>query len=164
MKVSFPAKATMQRAKTLKNEKIQKSYNTLVTTYFSSMAVKSNVSMFSSMQMSSGISSVEHHNPHINFFVLCHLTQELIVDEIHFFNFLYVSSKPLTRPAKSYYWYTWCKFLWIFPSVPGMGNTWWTNTKTQQLIKYFKISYSIALLVFRKCSSVTYRNDIIQDT
>ena len=40
-KVSFLAKATMERAKTHKNEKMQKSYNTLVTTYFSSMAVKS---------------------------------------------------------------------------------------------------------------------------
>ena len=104
MKVPFPAKATMQRAKTLKNEKIQKSYNTIIPpTSVQWLSNLQNVSMFSSMQMSSGISSVEHHNPHINFFVLCHLTQELIVNEIHFFNFLYVSSKPLTRLAKSYY-------------------------------------------------------------
>ena len=46
------------------------------------------------LHTSSGISSVTRHNPYINFFVFHVLTQELFLDKIHFFKFLYMSGKP----------------------------------------------------------------------
>ena len=46
----------------------------------------------------------------------------------------------------------------------GRGNTWWTNAKSQQLIKHTKISYSIALLEFLKFSCAAYRNGLQRGT
>ena len=48
----------------------------------------------------SGISSVAHHNPHINVFVIYFLMQELFVNKIHFFKFLSTSDKPWLEQLK----------------------------------------------------------------
>ena len=44
--------------------------------------------------MSSGISSVAHHNLHMNTIFVYLFMQELFVDKIHFFKFLFMSDKP----------------------------------------------------------------------
>ena len=42
----------------------------------------------------SGISSLAHHNPHINAIFVYLFMQELFVDKIHFFKFFCMSDKP----------------------------------------------------------------------
>ena len=49
---------------------------------------------FLTLHASSGISSVGHHNSHMNVFVVYLLIQELFVDKIYFFEFLSSSEKP----------------------------------------------------------------------
>ena len=44
--------------------------------------------------MSSGISSVAHHNLHINAIFVYHFRQELFVDKAHFFKCICMSDKP----------------------------------------------------------------------
>ena len=50
--------------------------------------------------MFSGISSVAHHNPHINAIFVYLFMQELFVDKIHFFKFLSMSDKPRLHQLK----------------------------------------------------------------
>ena len=50
--------------------------------------------------ISSGISSVAHHNPHINTIFVYLFMQELFVDKIHFFKFLSMSDKPRLHQLK----------------------------------------------------------------
>ena len=115
----------------------------------------------------SGISSVAHHNPYINVFVVYLLTQELFVDKIHFFKFLYMSGKPWlgqlkvitadTRGTSFSKSFRWCK---EGEYQQERGNTRWTNAKPQQLINHTKIPYSVALLLFCKFSCVTSWNGL----
>ena len=48
----------------------------------------------SSLYASSEISSVAHHSPHMNVFVVYLIMQDLFVGKIHFFQFLSMSDKP----------------------------------------------------------------------
>ena len=125
-----------------------------------------------------GISSVAHHNPYINVFVVCLLMQERFIDKIHFFKFFFMIDKPWLDQLKiitgnicnlcgtSFSWKD------SVPSVQGREKTnkegeypvLRTNTKPQQLTKHTKISYSIASLAFRKVSCGTYRNGLNQGT
>ena len=122
----------------------------------------------------SEISSLAHHNPHINAIFVYLLVQELFVDKIYFFMFLSMSDKPRLHQLKMIT--STCKTVqaslavWFFPSVQGNTikegkySVLRTNTKPHQLIKYAKISYSIASLVFHKFSYGTYRNGLNQGT
>ena len=123
--------------------------------------------------MSSGISSVAHHNPYINAIFVYLFMQELFVDKIHFLKFLYMNDKPRLHRlniATSSRSSTVQASLttWIFSFV--QGNTIKegkypmvrTNTKPHQLIMHVKILYSIVSLVFRKFSYRTYRNGLNQ--
>ena len=126
--------------------------------------------------MSSGISSVAHHNLHINAIFVYLFMQELFVDKTHFFKFLCMSDKPLlhqlniinssrsstVQPSLTG---------WIFSFVQGNtikegeileNKTSQNLTKPHQLIKHAIISYSIASLVFSKFSYWTYRNGLNQ--
>ena len=122
--------------------------------------------------MSSGISSVAHHNPHINAIFVYLFMQEHFVDKIHFFKFLSMSDKPrlhqLNIITSSHSWY---KLLWLpeyfhsyreILSRKGKYPMMRTNTKPHHLIKHAKISYFIASLIFRKFSYRTYRNGLNQ--
>ena len=113
---------------------------------------------------SSGISSVTHHNPHMNVFVVYLLVQELFADKIHFFKLLSTSNKPWLDQLKII---TILLFMKRFSSIgtrKGKYPTPRTNRKPQQLIKHTKISYSIAWLIFRKFSCVTHRNGLNRGT
>ena len=122
----------------------------------------------------SEISSLAHHNPHINAIFVYLLVQELFVDKIYFFMFLSVSDKPRLHQLKIII--STCKTVqaslavWFFPSVQGNTikegkySVLRTNTKPHQLIKYAKISYSIVSLVFQEFSSGTYGNSLNRGT
>ena len=116
--------------------------------------------------MSSGISSVAHHNPHINAIFVYLFMQELFVDKIHFFKFLSMSDKPRLHQLKiitsTRSTVQASLTVWIFPAVRGRGkcSVLRTNKKPYQLIKHAKISYSIVSLVFDKFSCGTYRNGL----
>ena len=109
-----------------------------------------------------------HHNLHMNVFVFYLLIKKLFVDNIHFFKFLSMTDKTITRPAKNYYYYSYSRGTSFSESFhrykEGKYPVLRTNTKPQQLIKHTKISYSIASLVFRKFSCVIYRNDVNRGT
>ena len=126
--------------------------------------------------MSCGISSVAHHNLHINAISIYLFMQELFVDKIHFFKFLCMSDKPrlhqlnIINSSRSS---TVQPFLtgWIFSFVQGNAvkegeklenKTSQNLTKPHQLIKDAIISYFIASLVFSKFSYWTYRNGLNQ--
>ena len=115
--------------------------------------------------MCSGISSVAHHNPHINDIFVYLFMQELFVDKMHFFKFLCMSDKPrlhqlniITSSCSRY------KLLWLPEYFHSYGEIAYVENKLQphHLIKHAKISYSIASLVFRKFSYRTYRNGLNQ--
>ena len=121
--------------------------------------------------MSSGISSVAHHNPHINAIFVYLFMQELFVDKIHFFKFLSMSYKPrlhqlktITSSRSTQYKIPWLPECFHqhgeIPSRKGKYPMLRTNTKPRQPIKHAKISYSIVSLVFRKFSYRTYRNSL----
>ena len=122
--------------------------------------------------MSSGISSVAHHNPHINAIFVYLFMQELFVDKIHFFKFLCMSDKPrlhqlnIITSSRSRYKLPWLpEYFHSYGEIPlrnGKYPILKTNTKPHHLIKHAKISYSIASLVFRKFSYRTYRNGLNQ--
>ena len=123
--------------------------------------------------ITSGISSVSHHNPHINAIFVYLFMQELFVDKIHFFKFLCMSDKPrlhqlnIATSSRSSPVQT-SLTTWIFSFV--QGNTIKegkypmvrTNTKPHQFIMHIKILYSIVSLVFGKFSYRTYRNGLNQ--
>ena len=44
--------------------------------------------------------------------------QEFFVENIHFYDW-----QTMNRPAKNYYYFSWCKLLGNFPSVQKRGNT-----------------------------------------
>ena len=118
------------------------------------------------LHASSRISSVTHHNPHINAFVVNLLMQELFVDKIHFFKFLSMSDKSWLDQLNSI---TAIHAVVVQASLnlsicTRANAVLITNTKPQQLIKRTKISYSIASLVFRKFLCVTYRNGVNRGT
>ena len=103
--------------------------------------------------MSSGLSSVAHHNPHINTILVFLFMQELFIDKIHYFKFLCMSDKPrlhqlniITSSSpwlpEVFHWYG------EIPSRKGKWPMLRTNTKPHQVIKHAKISYSIVSLVF----------------
>ena len=122
--------------------------------------------------MSSGISSVAHHNPDINAIFVYLFMQRLFVDKLHFFKFLSMSEKPRLHQLKvitSSHSRTVQASLtaWVVSSVRGNfikeGKTpLRTNTKPHQLIKHVKISYSIVSLAFHRFSYRTYRNGLNQ--
>ena len=122
--------------------------------------------------MSSGISSVAHHNPHINAIFVYLFMQELFVDKIHFFKFLCMSDKPrlhqlnIITSSRSRYKLPWLpEYFHSYGEIPSRKGKYpmlRTNTKPHQLIKHAKISYSIVSLVFRKFSYRTYRNGLNQ--
>ena len=118
--------------------------------------------------MSSGISSVAHHNPHINVIFVYLFMQELLVDKIHFFKFLCMSDKPrlhqlsIIISSRSSTLPEYFHSYGEIPSRKGKYPMLRTNTKPHQLIKHAKISYSIVSLVFRKFSYRTYRNGLNQ--
>ena len=105
------------------------------------------------MHVSSEISSVAQHSPHIKVFVVYCLILELFVDKFNFFKFLSMSDKP-PGPTKNYYWY-----LYI---VQASLNC-FICTRMEKYLSA-KISYSIASLVFCKFPCVTYQNGINRDT
>ena len=116
--------------------------------------------------MSPGISSVAHHNFHINAILVYHFMQELFIDKIHFFQFLCMSDKPrlhqlniITLPRSSTVQAS--LTAWI-PSRKMKYSMLRTNTKPRQLIKHAKISYSIVSLVFLKFLYRTHRNGLNQ--
>ena len=94
-----PKRKQNKKVKTSLLAWLQQSCNTLVT-YFSSI-----LSNFHNawLRLSTTMSSVAHHNPHINaiFVYLC--MQELFVDKIHFFKFLCRSDKPWLPQLAKYY-------------------------------------------------------------
>ena len=122
--------------------------------------------------MSSGISSVAHHNSHINVIFVYLFMQELFVDKIHFFKFLCMSDKPrlhqlnIITSSRSRYKLPWLpEYFHSYGEIPSRKGKYpmlRTNTKPHQLIKHAKISYSIVSLVFRKFSYRTYRNGLNQ--
>ena len=122
--------------------------------------------------MSSGISSVAHHNPHINAIFVYLFMQELFVDKTDFFKFLCMSDKPrlhqlnIITSSRSRYKLPWLpEYFHSYGEIPlrnGKYPILKTNTKPHHLIKHAKISYSIASLVFRKFSYRTYRNSLKQ--
>ena len=94
--------------------------------------------------------------------------------KIHFFKFLSLSEKPrllqlkiITSTRSTVQASLTAQ---VCPSVrrntikEGENTLLRTNTKPHQLIKYAKISYSIASLVFHKFSYGTYRNGLNQGT
>ena len=123
---------------------------------------------------SSAISSAAHHNPHISVFVVCLLIQELIVSKIYFLKFLSISDKPRldqlkiitasrsTNFSESFHPYRYKEF--EMPTRKWKCPVLRTYTKSHQLIKHTKISYSIASLVFPKRSCVTYQNALNRGT
>ena len=118
------------------------------------------------LHASSRISSVTHHNPHVNAFVVNLLMQELFVDKIHFFKFLSMSDKSWLDQLNSI---TAIHAVVVQASLnlsicTRANAVLITNAKPQQLIKRTKISYSIASLVFRKFLCVTYRNGVNRGT
>ena len=123
--------------------------------------------------MSSGISSVAHHNPDIDAIFVYLFMQELFVDKIHFFKFLYMSDKPwlhqlniitFSRSSTVQASLT----AWIFSfvrrntikkgEIPYVQNKY----KTSPTFKHAKFPYSIASLVFHKFSYRTYQNGLNQ--
>ena len=122
--------------------------------------------------MSSGISSVAQHNPHINAIFVYLFMQELFVDKIHFFKFLCMSDKPrlhqlnIITSSRSRYKLPWLpEYFHSYGEIPSRKGKYpmlRTNTKPHQLIKHAKISYSIVSLVFHKFSYRTYRNGLNQ--
>ena len=122
--------------------------------------------------MSSGISSVAHHNPHINAIFVYLFMQELFVDKTDFFKFLCMSDKPrlhqlnIITSSRSRYKLPWLpEYFHSYGEIPlrnGKYPILKTNTKPHHLIKHAKISYSIASLVFWKFSYRTYRNSLKQ--
>ena len=120
--------------------------------------------------MSSGISSVAHHNPHINTIFVYVFMQELFVDKIHFFKFLCMSDKPrlhqlnIITSSRSRYKLPWLpEYFHSYGEIPSRKGKYpmlRTNTKPHQLIKRAKISYSIVSLVFRRLLYRTYRNSL----
>ena len=123
--------------------------------------------------MSSGISSVAHHNPHINAILVYLFMQELFVGKIHF-KFLRMSEKPrlhqlnMITSSRSRYKLPWLpEYFHSYGEIPSRKGKYpmlRTNTKPHQLIKHPKISYSIVSVVFRKFSYRTYRNGLNQVT
>ena len=124
--------------------------------------------------MSSGISSVAPHNPHINVIFVYLFMQELFVDKIHVFKFLCMSDKPWLHQANVYtsspsatrYKLPWLsKYFHSYGEITSRKGKYpilKTNTKPHHLIKHAKISYAIASVVFRKFSYRTYRNGLNQ--
>ena len=122
--------------------------------------------------MSSGISSVAHHNLHMNTIFVYLFMQELFVDKIHFFKFLCMSDKPrlhqlnIITSSRSRYKLPWLpEYFHSYGEIPlrnGKYPILKTNTKPHHLIKHAKISYCIALLVFHKFSYRTHRNGLYQ--
>ena len=96
--------------------------------------------------------------------------QELLVDKIHFFKFLFMSEKPRSHQLKvitsTRSTVQASLTVWIFPSVRGIPSRkgkypmLGTNTKPHQLIKHTKIHYSIVTRLFRKFSCGTHRNGL----
>ena len=124
--------------------------------------------------VSSELSSVAHHNPHIYVFVVYLLMQGLFIDKIHFFKFLFVSDKPWIDQLKVI---TATRAVVVQTSLnfsigtrkgeyqQKNGNTLVrTNTKPEQLIKHTKISYYIASLIFCKFLCDAYRNGLNRGT
>ena len=122
--------------------------------------------------MSFGISSVAHHNLHMNTIFVYLFMQELFVDKIHFFKFLCMSDKPrlhqlnIITSSRSRYKLPWLpEYFHSYGEIPSRKGKYpilKTNTKPRHLIKLAKISYSIASLVFCKFSYQTYRNGLNQ--
>ena len=81
-----PKRKQNKEVKTSLLAKLQQSCNTLVTSFSSILSNFHNAS--------SGISSVAHHNPHINAVFVYLFMQEFFLDKIHFFKFLCMSEKP----------------------------------------------------------------------
>ena len=113
--------------------------------------------------MSSGLSSVAHHNPHINTILVFLFMQELFIDKIHYFKFLCMSDKPrlhqLNIIISSSPWLP--EVFHFYGEIPSRKGKWpmlRTNAKPHQVIKHAKISYSIVSLVFCKLSYWAYRN------
>ena len=110
--------------------------------------------------MSSGISSVSHHNPHINVFVVYLLIQELFVEKINYFKFLFTDDKLWLQQLKTT---KVLLFVERFTSIDTRKEKYLVlrrNAKPQQLIKHSVISYSIVILLYLKFSLVTYENDL----
>ena len=98
--------------------------------------------------------------------------QELFFDKLHFFKFLCMSDKPRLHqlniiissrirnklPWPPEYFHSYGEI----PSKKGKYPILKTNTKPRHLIKYAKVPYSIASLVFRKSSYRTYQNGLNQ--
>ena len=123
--------------------------------------------------MSSGISSVAHHNSHINAIFVYVSMQELFVDKIHCFKFLCMSDKPrlhqlnvITSSRIVQYKLPWLlEYFHLYGEMPSRKGKYpmlRANTKPHQLIKEAKTSYSMVLLVFRKFSYRTYQNGLNQ--
>ena len=116
----------------------------------------------------SGISSVAHHNPHVNAIFVYLFMQELFINKIYFFKFLCMSDKPrlhqlnIITSSRSRYKLPWLPGYFHsygeIPSRKGRYPILKTNTKPHHLIKHAKISYSIASLILRKFLYWTYRN------
>ena len=110
--------------------------------------------------MSSGISSVSHHNPHINVFVVYLLIQELFVEKINYFKFLFTGDKLWLQQLKTT---KVLLFVERFTSIDTRKEKYLVlrrNAKPQQLIKHSVISYSIVILLYLKFPLVTYENDL----
>ena len=88
-----------------------------------------NACRLAQLHASSGISSVVHHNPHINAIFVYLLMNELFVDKIHFFKFLSMSQKAQLYQLKIallvQYKLFWCLNLYIHTGTchQGRGNT-----------------------------------------
>ena len=123
--------------------------------------------------VSSAISPVAHHNPHINAIFVYLFMQELFVNKFHFFRFLSMSDKPRLHQLKvttSSHSSTVQASLtaWMYSSVRGNSikkgeiPMLRTKTKPHQHIKHAKISYSKSSHVFHKFSYRTFRNGLKQ--
>ena len=109
------------------------------------------------------MSSVAHHNPHINAIFVYLFMQELFVDKIPFFKFLSMSDKPRLHQLKiitSSRSTVQASLYGEIPSGKGKYPMLRTNTKPHQLIKHAEISYLIVSLVFCKFSYRTHRNGL----
>ena len=96
-----------------------------------------------------GISSVAHHNPHINGIFVNLFMQELFVDKIHFFKFFCVSYKPRLHQLNtitSSHSSTVQAFLivWIFSFARG-------NTIKEGEIPYVENKYFVYSPTYQAC-------------
>ena len=94
--------------------------------------------------------------------------QELFINTIHCFKFLSMSDKPQLHQLKAITLSrsTQYKLLSLpecFQEIPSRKRKYSmlrTNTKSRQLLKHAKISYSLVSLTFCKFSYRTYRNGL----